>query len=375
MKEVEKLPLDYRLSNIIEVLRFPLAVAVVFIHSFGVGSVTSIAKDGCDVRIYDILRVGISHGIANVAVPCFFLFSGYLFFTNSRFGKDDYFVKFRKRTRTLLIPYLFWNCIPVLYSLCKRIGGAIAKGNTANLFDYISHLDFCSIFLANEVGGAATIDYYGESMPLALPINYSLWFLRDLMLMVVLSPIVFKMINGRFHVLVLMLLFILFTIGLWPINLFLSITGVFFFYVGAWIRIRKIDVISFLMRFRGIVLFATFLLFAFFIYNNGCRFNNLLIVLGVCFTLILASAASSLKMNRMSKYSFFIYLTHMLFLTMVNIHNNVFLPILSFIENEDMLLCIDYLVGTMMVVFLCVLLQRVMINIMPRVYDFSTGSR
>ena len=55
------------------------------------------------------------HSINIVAVPVFFIISGYFFFYQTKaFGKEAYSKKLRKRIKTLLIPYLLWNLLPVL---------------------------------------------------------------------------------------------------------------------------------------------------------------------------------------------------------------------------------------------------------------------
>ena len=52
------------------------------------------------------------HSINVVAVPVFFIISGYFFFYQTKvFGKETYFKKLKKRIRTLLIPYFLWNLV------------------------------------------------------------------------------------------------------------------------------------------------------------------------------------------------------------------------------------------------------------------------
>ena len=66
----------------IDMLRFPLAVLVVFIHSFGqdidMAELHALGFSG--MAVYDYIRILISAVIARSAVPLFFLFSGFLLF-------------------------------------------------------------------------------------------------------------------------------------------------------------------------------------------------------------------------------------------------------------------------------------------------------
>lgn len=70
-------------SQTIDWLRFPLAVAVVFIHSFGIKEYTLPSLNissltGMDV--YNLIRICFSNVLTHVAVPTFYLISGFLFF-------------------------------------------------------------------------------------------------------------------------------------------------------------------------------------------------------------------------------------------------------------------------------------------------------
>lgn len=72
-----------KVSCIIDFSRFPLAVLVVFIHYIGIGDMTISASSFCDISSYDaysFIRVLFSRVISQVAVPAFFLISGYLFY-------------------------------------------------------------------------------------------------------------------------------------------------------------------------------------------------------------------------------------------------------------------------------------------------------
>lgn len=65
-------------SGLIEWLRFFCVVCVVYLHA-------GLPFDGqdlisCHHGLYDTLRIVISHGFCRIAVPTFFIISGYLFF-------------------------------------------------------------------------------------------------------------------------------------------------------------------------------------------------------------------------------------------------------------------------------------------------------
>ena len=113
-------------SNIISFLRFPLTVMVVLIHCFGAGEcrIGDIQWDAFSAwNAYDIIRVTMKHVICQIAVPAFFLMSGYLFFQKLQ-DKWDWSIwkrKIRSRVFTLLIPYLVWNVLLWAFSDDKKI--------------------------------------------------------------------------------------------------------------------------------------------------------------------------------------------------------------------------------------------------------------
>lgn len=92
-------------SKTISFLRFPLIILVVFIH------VPRLPGGG---EIYSYVTTLLSVKVASIAVPCFFLISGLLFFDTS-FNFKKYILKLRKRIVTLLIPYILWNAFFFIY--------------------------------------------------------------------------------------------------------------------------------------------------------------------------------------------------------------------------------------------------------------------
>lgn len=72
-------------SQVIDWLRFPLIIGVVFIHSFGnypydLQIMHSDPFSG--VSIFNWIRICLSNVITHISVPAFYLISGYLFFYN-----------------------------------------------------------------------------------------------------------------------------------------------------------------------------------------------------------------------------------------------------------------------------------------------------
>ena len=97
--------------DIIKQLRLPLIVLITFAHSYsGVRVGYTLWDGGWDT--YEVLKIVVSQTLVKVAMPTFFVISGYLFFANvTDWNTKTYLGKLRRRVKTLLIPYIIWNVL------------------------------------------------------------------------------------------------------------------------------------------------------------------------------------------------------------------------------------------------------------------------
>ncbi len=230
------------LSKTIMFLRFPLIVAVVFIHT----NLTDVMINGTllvdegQFPIHDLFRHVVTNELARIAVPLFFFISGFLFFYRSDFSFAVYGMKLKKRIRTLLIPYLFWNIIVFLLLLLTQLFlSSMISGRNKLISDY-NWLDWLNLFWDHREG---------------MPICYQFWFIRDLIFVILCSPAVYYFIRyGKIFSLII--LGVLWMFGLWFKLSGVSITAFFFFSFGAWFSINKRN---FAIDFKPILWPATIL--------------------------------------------------------------------------------------------------------------------
>ena len=118
------MPDDELQSKTISFLRFPLIVGVVFIHfnlvKMGLSAHGVNYCAGYPDWFYHLIRF-FSEVLPSMAVPMFFLFSGYLFFYRTDFDGVIYKTKLRKRINTLLIPFVLWNVVGALMIAMYKI--------------------------------------------------------------------------------------------------------------------------------------------------------------------------------------------------------------------------------------------------------------
>lgn len=154
----------------------------------------------------------VSSGIAGIAIPFFFFASGY--FLAVHIGEDRWWRNaLRKRTVSLLIPFVLWNIVYIVFS---RFG---VEGNV--------------------------ISWFGLN-PLRHPALFVLWYVRAIMILVLVSPIImFSLRKTRGWILAVMwIAYFLVVPGdevsptCWQtfFKWSFSLLGLFYFSLGCWVR-------------------------------------------------------------------------------------------------------------------------------------------
>lgn len=122
-----------------------------------------------------------SYYITAGAVPSFFFISGYLFCKNGlSFG--IFVQKLKNRVKTLLIPYILWTLIAFVVLSVKYLPCFESYFENLNKVPYNLHL-FIMSFIDRPVpeGFVSTHD----------PLLFPLWYVRDLMLLVLITPVIY----------------------------------------------------------------------------------------------------------------------------------------------------------------------------------------
>jgi len=225
-----------RLSAAITWLRFPLIFFIILLHCYSV-----VRLEG-NHSIYFRTVYPFALWIGETGVPVFFFISGYLFFLS----KKNYSQKLKTRFHTLLIPYLLWNSILLSLYLVAYAAGFPQDINHRNIASF-TFIDYLRLFWDR-----GSYDN-GNFVPLLCPF----WYIRNLLIMSFLSPILYYIIKYARE------LFILFVAGWWLFtydNAFIPQT-ILFFSLGAYFSIHDINPLELVIRYKELFL-ALFLLFA-----------------------------------------------------------------------------------------------------------------
>lgn len=329
-----------------------MAALVVLLHTAALGV-------GSTHPVYSTLCIALGRGICRVAVPCFFLISGYLFFSKLEDQWDTriWLDKLKKRVRTLLIPYLLWNLIAALaiwgyHWLFARMHGETYPA----LFD--------SIIQAQGLWDASG----------GLPFDGPLWFIRYLMIFVLAAPLFWFFIKyfRGWGILVLSLVFI--AIGFIP-------EGVVFFAAGAWFKMEKKNMLEAFDHWK----YGVFILSALSLIALTLTFRNHLELYRISSSVFILSGTAAfflLAGMRVEKgaalppllvhSSFFIFAAHNI-LILHDFSHWIILHLLPF--QGEWVECVDLFLRPSIAVATCILLYKTMEWITPKTLSLLTGGR
>lgn len=361
-----------QLFSVFDTIRFPLVVMVVFIHCFGnpnefvpLCEFKNINSDG----LFTFIRILFSKVLPHIAVPTFFIMSSYLFFSSFNGTWDSYqwLYKVKKRIKSLLVPYLVWNIIPVLFYIFTVIVGAFIHNKPIpGLSDQILSLFSWHTYWDIKIDGSLTG-----------PMNYPLWFLRDLMIHIILSPLIFLYIKatkiyGVLFILVYYLLGFDF-ISIPGINFFVTI----FFIFGSYMALNKLDIVEQVGKYMIYVYPICILSLLIAVYTFGSKLSissysfKIYIITGIMFlfhfTYILYRKYNLKGIPILTSSTFFVYAAH-LGLPIQKYANMIVDNIKGFISPY-----VCYFLVPLITVFFCVLIYIILNKVSPRITTFICG--
>ena len=367
-------PVDKQ-SVIISRLRFPLILLIVYLHSYGT------SMDNSDLPllqsgIYEIVRTLVSRIITHSAVPTFFFISGFLmFYRVEDYSFQLYRTKMRNRFFSLLIPYIIWNLIALGIWFVHQIDMGLAVDEVVS---HYMEKGFFSCFWIFGVVGDDNVDILGNISHLTVPANLPLWFLRDLIVVSIFSPLVYLAIRWG-KVWLLSLLAVLFLSGVFQNFPGMSSCCAFFYSSGAWFSITKRNFATFFHRFFQPALWLYALLLGIMIWRYGTETASMLFpllrLIGVFVFLGFAEwgvrhTSSSLP-PVFAEGSFFVFAVHyVFFLSFVDQLVGTVLP-----TTHEVTHALQYLVTPLIKTCLYIAVYYLLKRWMPQVTSILVGKR
>lgn len=373
-------------SKTTAIIRTPLILMVILIHNSGI-NLHGIRVDDlyinfnnlCYTDIYNITRIISVNVISRVAVPLFFILSGYYFFNKTDFTAYTYLRKLQRRIKTIVIPYLLWNLIAIIpfYNfilfMFRDIPFTFSIPSTYQIFwNY-------DLYASNSI----TSNSFDNGF-LTHPANMPLWYIKELMVLFIFAPLLYFILT-KTNYLFFGLLIICTIFKKWPSFIPFSYSAVLFFSIGAYISIKKLTLSDVAAKLKRINKYFFPILFTTISFTTCCRIEtfglkyifylSLAIFLFNIFTRLAESKYCNI-LESLSHYVFFAFCIHYtdIFRTITKIpldklfHNNI-------VENSILLSILSFYLYPVCVLAFCVITQYAIYKISPKVVYILTGKR
>lgn len=295
-------------SQALNLLRFPLAIVIIAMHIFAdMPAGYNAAEFPIFSAVISFLRAFLHHQ----SVPIYFFISGFVFFLGLKTWDTSKWVnKIKNRKNSLLIPYLVWNCLCLLLLLSYH-----RDFSNLNLKSFLS----CFWGYNGEITGAE---------PSNMPVNYPLWFLKDLMIIVVFTPLLYKLLKKSGKPVLLAFAIIWGLKYFHIIDFYIPAQGLFFFSFGAYMSLNGKNMITEFGKVSKLSTFGyiVFGMMAMYFYNTDPHTFKILKFVLIIFGLFFAFNLSTwllekgyCKVNEiLSSASFFMYVSHALVISTIS---------------------------------------------------------
>lgn len=343
------------LSEKIRIISFISIILVLYIHS----DFHDYPHEIFGMPFNHYLQDFISQMIGRCAVPLFFAISGFLFFLHTKDGFYSILLKIKKRIRTILIPFIIASLVfPSFFLVVSFFPQSVKFINN----DILSYLEGKGTI---EVIKTLFIDS-GTGQPLA----FHLWFLRDLIGIVAISPLLY----GLKKLLPTGILSLLSFLVACPFPQISFLNSVFWFIFGS-------EYLARLNKINQIIIPVIFLLccIAELSYpNDYWKYVKLpIICIGInaiwnIYDKIIEKEFSLSQhrwLSMISSFTFFIYLYHE---PIINIIRKLLVMLFG---RSPLSFAIAYLLSPWITLFILLLIGHIIKRSCPKVYGVLVGGR
>lgn len=323
------------LSQKIRVVSFSLMILIVVLHA----NIFKLSEG-----ISRFLQLFFTQEITRIAVPLFFMISGYLFFINCDGSRTFFKHKMLRRTKSLVVPYLILTILGgILWGTFKR---------------------------------TVIIETVVNSVLIRPILFYQLWFLHDLIIMVFLSPLLYLVLK-KMPYLWIAVCYLWITGHYWEV---LNYESAFFWGAGGIIALHAPAMAEYKMRSYIPLMISLFVIWIFtsifIIYAEERPYyvHALNLLLGVFviwggYDILSSSIIRSLTQSKFISYSFFLYLFHEPILTGFK------KGMLAMLELNQITSMVIYVVSPILTIYTVLFMGQFTKRHSPKIYDIVTGNR
>lgn len=329
---------DSILSNKIKVGMFLCTIMVLYRHSV---NYLAFFNSWEGFGINKIVQGTIGY-MTEIAVPFFFIISGFFFFKYTYYKKKNFITMIKKKSKSLLLPFAIWNIIGVLFLL---------------------------MYSKDKVGSTFTECLYNF---LSSEWNGPMWYIRDLILLMILVPLynwIFIYNKIFLHFIILLILFYNWT----PIDCnILSSEAILFFYIGGLLRYKNRLTLIKMKRPLFLIFTTIWLFFSTGLINSNLLTHKLNIFIGIIsFWWLLDLINNTLwnKILKIAKYSFIIYAMHTYIIKLIK-----HLMAYFYFGNEFVAL-LTYITAPLFTAFFIIIIAQIWEKKSNYTYKLATGGR
>ena len=292
-----------------------------------------------------------------------------------------YLEKIIRRAKTLCVPYLFWNSIFMIGNVFLIIRSPECMSVYDSVYSYFMKFGGFRMYWDCYVlgGGEPPIGFVQDnSAPLLIP----MWFVRDLIMVSLFSPLLWWLTKKMGTLFVTSLAFC-YVFQFWPYIHGVSSVSFFFFSIGIFMS-RHADDIDEYFNKCGIIISVITLCFSFLlIYLINSNWSYYPYVMRVF--MIIASFTALFITNiivksniyigvwlRLSKASFAVYAMHMVF---VSKYVRIFVRRTFGVDDSFPFLFIEYVTVPFITIIICLFFYIIIKMFFPKALLFITGGR
>lgn len=287
-----------------------------------------------------------TEGLVGLANPIFFFISGLLFFRT--YELKNTLQKYKSRYYSLVIPYIIW-C--TFYYLCfVLLSSNVATKNIIPI-DMIRELSIISWVKS----------LFSESY-------YVLWFLKNLIIFVCISPALYLLLKNHKKNLPsgLLVLFLIVIVFMNYCNIEL-LSGIEYYLVGSYIGINHKDLLFYQNRIISCISVIYLIVITITGYKYTGYIFDLLFIISLWFVFDLFNL--EIELPWWMSITFFSYVIHDAFL-------ELFEKILFLLFNNNHLIALlDYILMPIVVELVIIIFAYLLNKYLPKIYMVITGSR